>query len=130
MTAPEPTRPAEHIDAVARQPASIVGEFIDDAALMHACRSIGTVASFNVATDLLTSTDPRVHEALAASLPAEVMLAALARREPECKECAAFIDSRCIGCKRCNHSWRDDCGCDLKSCGCGEARRDREAVTP
>ena len=79
MTAPEPTPTAEHIDAVARQPASIVGEFIDDAALMHACRSIGTVASFNVATDLLTSTDPRVHEALAANLPADVMLAALVR---------------------------------------------------
>lgn len=69
MIAPEPTRPAaEHTDAVARQPASIVGEFIDDAALMHACRSIGTVASFNVATDLLTSTDPAVHLALADAL--------------------------------------------------------------
>ena len=79
MTAPEPTPTAEHIDAVAREPASIVGEFIDDAALMHACRSIGTVASFNVATDLLTSTDPAVHEALAANLPADVMLAALVR---------------------------------------------------
>ena len=80
MIAPEPTRPAaEHTDAVARQPASIVGEFIDDAALMHACRSIGTVASFNVATDLLTSTDPAVHEALAANLPADVMLDALVR---------------------------------------------------
>ena len=79
MTAPEPTPTAEHTDAVARQPASIVGEFIDDAALMHACRSIGTVASFNVATDLLTSTDPAVHEALAANLPADVMLDALVR---------------------------------------------------
>lgn len=81
MTAPEPTPTAEHIDAVAlvREPASVVGEFIDDAALMHAGRSIGTVASFNVATDLLTSTDPAVHEALAANLPAEVMLDALVR---------------------------------------------------
>ena len=66
MSAPEfePTPTAEHTDAVAREPASIVGEFIDDAALMHACRSIGTVASFNVATDLLTSTDPAVHAAM------------------------------------------------------------------
>ena len=29
MTAPEPTPTAEHIDA-AREPASVVGEFIDD----------------------------------------------------------------------------------------------------
>lgn len=70
MTAPEPTPTAEHIDAVAlvREPASVVGEFIDDAALMHAGRSIGTVASFNVATDLLTSTDPAVHAAMLAAL--------------------------------------------------------------
>ena len=129
MTAPTP----EHEDAVARA----VDPDIFDATVKrssHPAAVIQIAARKHMATlaarNVLTTTDPAAQAALAASLPAEVMLAALARREPECKECAAFIDSRCIGCKCCNHSWRDDCGCDLKSCGCGEARRDREAVTP
>ena len=63
MTAPEPTPTVEHIDAVAR----VVHRFVesDDRDEMVA--------------ELLTSTDPDVHAALAASLPAEVMLAALVR---------------------------------------------------
>ena len=64
MTAPEPTPTAEHIDAVAR----VVHRFVesDDRDEMVAA--------------ILTSTDPDVHAALAASLPAEVMLAALGDR--------------------------------------------------
>ena len=65
MTAPEPTRPTdEHTDAVAR----VVHRFVesDDRDEMVAA--------------ILTSTDPDVHAALAASLPAEVMLAALGDR--------------------------------------------------
>ena len=64
MTAPEPTRPAaEHIDAVAR----VVHRFVES----H--------DRDEMVADLLTSTDPAVHEALAANLPADVMLAALVR---------------------------------------------------
>lgn len=66
---------AEHIE---REPASIVGEFIDDEAMMATGRSIGVVASFRIATALLA--EPTMHAALAASLPAEVMLAALVDR--------------------------------------------------
>lgn len=64
MTAPEPTRPAdEHIDAVAR----VVHRFVES----H--------DRDEMVADLLTSTDPAVHEALAARLPADVMLDALVR---------------------------------------------------
>ena len=63
MTAPEPT-PTEHIDAVAFVIESAWSDG-DDATIAHA---------------ILTSTDPAVHAALAASLPAEVMLAALGDR--------------------------------------------------
>ena len=64
MTAPEPTRPtAEHIDAVAFVIESAWSDG-DDAKIAHR---------------ILTSTDPAVHEALAANLPADVMLAALVR---------------------------------------------------
>lgn len=62
MTAPEPT--AEHIDAVAR----VVHRFVES----H--------DRDEMVMELLTSTDPAVHAALAASLPAEVMLAALVDR--------------------------------------------------
>ena len=64
MTAPEPTPTVEHIDAVAR----VVHRFVesDDRDEMVA--------------ELLTSTDATVHAALAAALPAEVMLAALVDR--------------------------------------------------
>jgi len=73
MTAPEPTPTAEHIDAVARV-------FSDD---RDACGVVAWTNRFvgeQIAKLLLTSTDPRVHEALAASLPADVMLAALVDR--------------------------------------------------
>ena len=61
MTAPEPTPTAEHTDAVARA--------------INAGGWCGTADAVRI----LTSTDPAVHEALAANLPAEVMLDALVR---------------------------------------------------
>jgi len=65
MTAPEPTPAAdEHIDAVAR----VVHRFVES----H--------DRDEMVAELLTSTDATVHEALAAALPAEVMLAALVDR--------------------------------------------------
>ena len=71
MTAPEPTRPAaEHIDAVAR------------AMRQHpesGGRNMSDIAREVYAERLLTSTDSAVHEALAANLPADVMLDALVR---------------------------------------------------
>ena len=68
MTAPEPTPAAEHIDAVARA----VDPFSSD-------RRKPSLQSRCAAEIILTSTNPRVHEALAANLPADVMLAALVR---------------------------------------------------
>ena len=68
MTAPEPTPTAEHIDAVARA----VDPFSSD-------RRKPSLQSRCAAEIILTSTNPRVHEALAANLPADVMLAALVR---------------------------------------------------
>ena len=64
MTAPEPAPTAEHIDAVAFVIESAWSDG-DDAKIAHR---------------ILTSTDPAVHAALAASLPAEAMLAALVDR--------------------------------------------------
>ena len=61
MTAPEPTPTAEHIDAVARA--------------INAGGWRGTADAVRI----LTSTDPAAHAAIAESLPAEVMLAALVR---------------------------------------------------
>ena len=79
MTAPEPAPTAdEHIDAVARtmQP----GAWKFSAAMSKERARID-------ARRLLTTTDPAVHEALAANLPADVMLDALVRagvlRSPE-----------------------------------------------
>jgi hypothetical protein len=67
MTAPEPTRPAdEHTEAVAEGMCALV-----ESTSAHTRRSL--------ARRLLASTDPAVHEALAANLPADVMLAALVR---------------------------------------------------
>ena len=68
MTAPEPNPTAEHIDAVARA----VDPFSSD-------RRKPSLQSRCAAEIILTSTNPRVHEALAANLPADVMLAALVR---------------------------------------------------
>ncbi len=68
MTAPEPTPTAEHTDAVARA----VDPFSSD-------RRKPSLQSRCAAEIILTSTNPRVHEALAANLPADVMLAALVR---------------------------------------------------
>ena len=64
MTAPEPAPTVEHIDAVAR----VVHRFVES----H--------DRDEMVAELLTSTDATVHAALAASLPAEVMLAALVDR--------------------------------------------------
>ena len=87
MTAPEPT-PTEHIDAVARAISTRErGEWNDS---HHPDDNRWTWdgdgrtdmerAEFRVhAKTILTSTDPAVHEALAANLPADVMLAALVR---------------------------------------------------
>ena len=72
MTAPEPTPTAEHIDAVAR---AIDPDAFDKARPDRMARGLVTAA----ARDLLASTDARVHEALAANLPADVMLDALVR---------------------------------------------------
>lgn len=63
MTAPEPTPTAEHIDAVAR----VVHRFVES----H--------DRDEMVAELLTSTDATVHAALAANLPADVMLDALVR---------------------------------------------------
>ena len=59
---PEPT--AEHIDAVARAPRL----------------PIGLTVGLRSARAILTSTDPAVHAAQAASLPTDVMLTALVER--------------------------------------------------
>jgi len=65
MTATEPNPTAEHIDAVAWAVCGVKGSpYMDRSA----------------AERILTSTDPAVHAALAAALPAEVMLAALVDR--------------------------------------------------
>ena len=68
MTATEPNPTAEHTDAVARA----VDPFSSD-------RRKPSLQSRCAAEIILTSTDARVHEALAANLPADVMLAALVR---------------------------------------------------
>ena len=77
MTAPEPTRPAdEHIDAVAR---AITVTTRDGNGRRVVSKDVALTVARAQARALLTSTDPRVHEALAANLPADVMLAALVR---------------------------------------------------
>ena len=68
MTAPETAPTVEHIDAVARA----VDPFSSD-------RRKPSLQSRCAAEIILTSTNPRVHEALAANLPADVMLDALVR---------------------------------------------------
>ena len=71
MIAPEPARPAdEHIDAVARLLWTPV----------HTDVGPRSMYFDECAAAILTSTDAAVHAALAASLPAEVMLAALGDR--------------------------------------------------
>ena len=77
MTAPEPTHPAaEHIDAnpavQAIRDGSTIAQFLDGARPM-------TQASLNIAHALRMRATPAVQEALARSLPADVMLAALVR---------------------------------------------------
>ena len=77
MTAPEPTRPAdEHIDAVAR---AITVTTRDGNGRRVVSKDVALTVARAQARALLTSTDPRVHEALVANLPAAVMLDALVR---------------------------------------------------
>ena len=74
MTAPEQTRPtAEHIDAVAVEFEHVV------VGSGYYAMNIGTSAANESARAILTSSNPETHEALAANLPADVMLAALVR---------------------------------------------------
>ena len=63
---------AEHIDAVARVAAGLLDDFDT---VMNV-----RLESFEIARRLLASTDPAVHAAFAASLPTQVMLAALVDR--------------------------------------------------
>ena len=77
MTAPEQTRPAdEHIDAVAR---AITVTTRDGNGRRVVSKDVALTVARAQARALLTSTDPRVHEALVANLPAAVMLDALVR---------------------------------------------------
>ena len=69
MTAPEPTPTAEHIDAVARHlPYLVPWERLTEGSRNDYRRKARRIMD-----------DPAVHEALAANLPADVMLAALVR---------------------------------------------------
>ena len=62
MTAPEPTRPAdEHIDAVAR---AITVTTRDGNGRRVVSKDVALTVARAQARALLTSTDPRVHEAL------------------------------------------------------------------
>ena len=80
MTAPEPTPTAEHIDAVARALSLDPGAFSESTYGAGGARVMASrFAAIDRARKLLASTDPDVHAALAANLPAEVMLAALVR---------------------------------------------------
>ena len=73
MTAPEPTPTAEHIDAVAVEFEHVV------VGSGYYAMNIGTSAANESARAILTSSNPETHEALAANLPADVMLDALVR---------------------------------------------------
>ena len=73
MTAPEPTPTAEHIDAVAVEFEHVV------VGSGYYAMNIGTSAANEAARAILTSSNPETHEALAANLPADVMLDALVR---------------------------------------------------
>lgn len=76
MTAPEPTPTDEHIDAVAR---AITVTTRDGNGRRVVSEDVALTVARAQARALLTSTDPRVHEALVANLPAAVMLDALVR---------------------------------------------------
>lgn len=51
----------------------------------------------------------------------------VARVVPICRDRAAGTDSTCEECGCCNHTWSDDCECGGDTCGCREARVEREA---
>ena len=73
MTAPEPSPTAEHIDALAVEFEHVV------VGSGYYAMNIGTSAANESARAILTSSNHETHEALAANLPADVMLAALVR---------------------------------------------------
>ena len=73
MTATEPNPTAEHIDAVAVEFEHVV------VGSGYYAMNIGTSAANESARAILTSSNPETHEALAANLPADVMLDALVR---------------------------------------------------
>ena len=75
MSAPEvePTPTVEHIDAVAVEFEHVV------VGSGYYAMNIGTSAANEAARAILTSSNPETHEALAANLPADVMLDALVR---------------------------------------------------
>ena len=80
MTAPEPTPTAEHIDAVARALSLDPGAFTESTYGPGGAHVMASrFAAMDRARKLLASENPTVHAALAASLPADVMLAALVR---------------------------------------------------
>ena len=80
MTAPEPTPTAEHIDAVARALSLDPGAFTESTYGPGGARVMASrFAAIDRARKLLASENPTVHAALAASLPADVMLDALVR---------------------------------------------------
>ena len=74
MTATEPTPTAEHTDAVAVEFEHVV------VGSGYYAMNIGTSAANESARAILTSSNPETHEALAANLPADVMLDALVDR--------------------------------------------------
>ena len=73
MTAPETAPTAEHTDAVAVEFEHVV------VGSGYYAMNIGTSAACEAARAILTSSNPETHEALAANLPADVMLDALVR---------------------------------------------------
>jgi hypothetical protein len=82
MTTDQPTPPtSDAIDAVARasNPDAFASSPPTYTSLAMA-RSVRRAGAMEEAFDLLTSTDPDVHAAMAASLPADAMLAELVKR--------------------------------------------------
>ena len=96
MIATEPTRPAdEHTDAVAR---AITVTTRDGNGRRVVSKDVALTVARAQARALLTSTDPRVHEALAANLPAEAMLDALVRAgvlTEDAEDIIGFHDETC-----------------------------------
>ena len=99
MTAPEPTPTAEHIDAVARALSLDPGAFTESTYGPGGAHVMASrFAAMDRARKLLASENPTVHAALAASLPADVMLAALVRAgvlTEDAEDIIGFHDETC-----------------------------------